>query len=325
MHLGQRGPMKSKTNDNPEVVSSVLKQELLKAAEKLPPFPAVIWKVTSLLRKMAPVKEIEAVIQYDQAIASKVLALSRSAFYARRHAVNSLRDAIVVLGDEQLTRIVMTACASRYFQSELSGYDLREGQLWKHSVATAILAERAAKYLGDKRGLTVYTAGLLHDIGKAVMSFCVKSSIDAVLILMSRKGLSLIEAERETIGMDHEQLGMMLAKRWRFPPEVTSGIGYHHCPTQAMGYEDVAAAVYVANKAATALGFGCGLENLVQSHEESVLSLIGVSPEAVPQFWSDMAGASVEIDRVVSGDGKTLEKDREYPGRNVAGDTASGY
>jgi putative nucleotidyltransferase with HDIG domain len=291
-----------------ESVSSVPKQELLQAAEKLPPFPGVIWKVTSLLRRMAPVAEVEAVIQYDQAIASKVLALSRSAFYARRHAVNSLRDAIVVLGDEQLTRIVMTACAARYFQSEISGYDLREGQLWKHSVATAILAERAAKRLGDKRGLTVYTAGLLHDIGKAVMSFYVKTSIDAVLIMMSRRGLSLLEAERETVGMDHEQLGMMLAKKWRFPPEVASGIGCHHNPTRANGDKDIAAAVYVANKAATALGFGCGLEHLVQADENSVLSLIGVSPETAPQFWSDMAEASVEIERVVLGDGRVSNK-----------------
>ena len=299
--------MKSQAKENPGVTACIPKQELLKAAEKLPPFPGVIWKVTSLLRRMAPVAEVEAVIQYDQAIASKVLALSRSAFYARRHAVNSLRDAIVVLGDEQLTRIVMTACAARYFQSEISGYDLREGQLWKHSVATAILAERAAKRLGDKRELTVYTAGLLHDIGKAVMSYYVKTAIEAVLILMSRKGLSLLEAERQIIGMDHEQLGMMLAKRWRFPPEVATGIGCHHSPSQATEHQDVAAAVYVANKAATALGFGCGLEHLVQGQDDGILALIGVDPEAAPQFWSDMAEASVEIDHVVSGDATEAE------------------
>lgn len=301
--------MKTNIEEKADAGSRVPKQELIKAAEKLPPFPAVIWKVTSLLRRMAPVPEIEAVIQYDQAIASKVLALSRSAFYARRHAVNSLRDAIVVLGDEQLTRIVMTACAARYFQSEISGYDLREGQLWKHSVATAILAERAAKQLGDKRGLTVYTAGLLHDIGKAVMSFHVKTAIDAVLILMARKGFSLLEAERETLGMDHQELGMMLAKRWRFPPEVSSGIGFHHHPTRSDAHQDVAAAVYVANKAASALGFGCGLENLVESQDAQVLDLIGVSPEATPQFWSDMAETAGEIDRVVTNNGQGGDSD----------------
>ena len=74
---------------------SVSVEEIMKAAERLPPFPTVIWEVTSLLRRMAPAREIEAVIRYDQAIAAKVLTMSCSAYYARRHAISSLRDAIL--------------------------------------------------------------------------------------------------------------------------------------------------------------------------------------------------------------------------------------
>ena len=277
-------------------------EEIIKAAENLPPFPAVIWKVTSLLRKMAPVREIEAVIQYDQSIASKVLALSRSAFYARRHDVSSLRDAVVVLGDEQLTRIVMAACAARYFESEVSGYDQREGQLWQHSVATAMLAETAARRLGSKKGLTIYTAGLLHDIGKAVLSFYVKTYLDAILVLMSRKGLSLLDAERDTLGMDHQQLGMMLAKRWRFPPEVVAGIGYHHSPERAKAHQDIATAVYVGNRTAISMGFGCGLENLVESYKDEVFGLLGIGLDKVAQFWTDIAGTTEEIKGLFSDD-----------------------
>ena len=159
----------------PEAVSSLPTEEILKAAERLPPFPAVIWKVTALLRRMAPVREIESVIKYDQAIAAKVLAMSRSAYYARRYAIGSLSDAIVALGDQQLIRVVMTACAARYFESEISGYELKEGEMWQHAVATALIAETVARRLGQKKVLTIYTAALLHDIGKAVLSFYVKT------------------------------------------------------------------------------------------------------------------------------------------------------
>jgi putative nucleotidyltransferase with HDIG domain len=281
-------------------VSTIPTEEILQAAERLPPFPAVIWKVTSLLRRMAPVGEIEAVIQFDQAIAAKVLALSRSAYYARRYAIGSLREAIVALGDQQLTRVVMTACAARYFESEISGYELREGQLWEHAVATAMLAETAARRLGEKKVLTVYTAGLLHDIGKAVLSFYVKTYLDAILVRMSRKNLSLLDAERDTLGVDHQQLGQMLAERWRFPPEVTAGIGYHHCPDKAKAHQDVAAAVYVANRTAIAMGHGCGMESLVESYEDGIFKLLGINTSMVAQFWTDMAGASDEIKGIVS-------------------------
>jgi putative nucleotidyltransferase with HDIG domain len=249
---------------------------------------------------MAPVGEIEAVIQFDQAIAAKVLALSRSAYYARRYAIGSLREAIVALGDQQLTRVVMTACAARYFESEISGYELREGQLWEHAVATAMLAETAARRLGEKKVLTVYTAGLLHDIGKAVLSFYVKTYLDAILVRMSRKNLSLLDAERDTLGVDHQQLGQMLAERWRFPPEVTAGIGYHHCPDKAKAHQDVAAAVYVANRTAIAMGHGCGMESLVESYEDGIFKLLGINTSMVAQFWTDMAGASDEIKGIVS-------------------------
>lgn len=285
-----------------EPISKIPTEEIIKAAERLPPFPAVIWKVTSLLRRMAPVSEIEAVIQYDQAIAAKVLALSRSAYYARRYAIGSLRDAIVALGDQQLTRLVMTACAARYFESEISGYELREGQLWQHSVATALLAETAARRLGEKKVLTVYTAGLLHDIGKAVLSFYVKTYLDAILIRMSRKNLTLLDAERDTLGVDHQQLGQILAKRWRFPPEVIAGIGCHHCPGKAKAHQDVAAAVYVANRTAIAMGYGCGMESLVQSYEQQIFSELGITPSMVGKFWTEMAGVCSQIEAVVSED-----------------------
>jgi putative nucleotidyltransferase with HDIG domain len=313
--------MKAQTiaEKKPKPVSTIATEEILQAAERLPPFPAVIWKVTSLLRRMAPVTEIEAVIQYDQAIAAKVLALSRSAYYARRYGIGSLREAIVALGDQQLTRVVMTACAARYFESEISGYELREGQLWRHSVATALLAETAARRLGEKKVLTVYTAGLLHDIGKAVLSFYVKTYLDAILVRMSRKNLELLDAERDTLGVDHQQLGEMLAKRWRFPPEVIAGIGYHHCPGKATAHQDVAAAVYVANRTAIAMGYGCGMESLVESYEDDIFSVLGITPGTVSNFWTDMARVCEEIEEVVSEDSAVFGGENEKGAEDAAG------
>jgi HD-like signal output (HDOD) protein len=118
------------TNFMGEPTPFIPTKEIFKAAERLPPFPGVIWKVMSLLRKQAPVKEIEKVIQVDQAIVAKVLAMGRSAFDARRYNTASLKEAIVALGKQELMRIVMATCAARYFETGLSGYESREGELW---------------------------------------------------------------------------------------------------------------------------------------------------------------------------------------------------
>jgi len=87
----------------------LLLKDILAMAERLPPFSDVVWKVMPLIRKMAPIKEIEAVIKYDQAIAARVLALSQSSFYGRRSKVSSLQDAIRVLGEHKLVQVIMTA------------------------------------------------------------------------------------------------------------------------------------------------------------------------------------------------------------------------
>ncbi|MDY6986830.1 MAG: HDOD domain-containing protein [Thermodesulfobacteriota bacterium] len=295
----------------PESTSSIPTEEIFKAAEKLPPFPGVIWKVMSLLRKQAPVKEIEEVIKVDQAIAAKVLAMSRSAFYARKYPTASLKGAIVALGEQELTRIVMAACAARYFETGLSGYESREGELWRHAVATAMISETVAKSFDKERALTVYTAALLHDIGKAVLSLYVKTYMDAIVILMSRKGFGMLEAERKTFGVDHEQLGEMIAKRWRFPEEVVVGIGFHHRPKEATSHEDIAAAVYVANRAATALGYGCGRERLVESYDHEIYGTLGITSDSVNQFCTEIADTTGEIKDLLPDNSSASRKDAD--------------
>src|SRR5208283_2505218 len=93
----------------------LLVKDIVAAAEKLPPFPDIAWKTISLVKSMAPVKEIEDIIKYDQAITAKILRLGNSAYYGRRYDVNSLNDAILLIGNKRLIQVVMAACAIRYF------------------------------------------------------------------------------------------------------------------------------------------------------------------------------------------------------------------
>lgn len=305
----------------PKAVSSLPTEEIIKAAERLPPFPRVISKVMSLLRKLAPVSEIEAVIKYDQAIAAKVLAISRSAYYARRYEIASIKDAIVAVGDQQLIQIVMAACSARYFECETSGFGLREGELWQHAVATALIAETVAHGLGRDKALTIYTAGLLHDIGKAVLSLYIETYLDAILIKMSRNGLTLLEAERNTLGVDHQQLGEMIASRWNFPSEVVTGIAYHHHPKQAKSHQEVAAAIYVADRTATAMGFGCGVESLAESYEDEIFGLIGIDAGTVGQFWTGMASARKKITQLIGDSNLSIDgndQGKETRGRQTS-------
>ncbi|HOV87131.1 MAG TPA: HDOD domain-containing protein [Syntrophobacteraceae bacterium] len=226
----------------------LLLKDILAVAERLPPFPDVAWKVIPLIRRMAPVQEIEAVIRYDQAITARVLALSQSAYYGRKQSAATLKEAVLILGAQRLVQVILVACAARYFQGRDPGCDVEERKLWEHSVATALTAEILARRLSHRKVLAVYTASLLHDIGKTVLDLYAKMYLHTSLRRMRGKGAGFLEAERNALGIDHQELGVMIARRWKFPPEVVAAIGHHHCPLKAPSDLDIASIVYAANR-----------------------------------------------------------------------------
>ncbi|MCU0587896.1 MAG: HDOD domain-containing protein [Syntrophobacteraceae bacterium] len=262
--------------------------EIIESAERLPPFPDVVWKVAPLIRKMAPLQEIESVIKYDQVIAARVLAMSQSPLYARKRAVSSLQDAIVALGDQQLLVVILTACSTRYFTGDGLGYDLRAGELWDHAIASGLMSEIVARHVGCKNILTAYTAGLLHDIGKTVLNFHVKAYFESILNEVKTQGISFIEAEQRILGIDHEQLGALIARRWRFPADVTTAIGHHHRPLEVEEHADLTALVYVVNRMVSAVGIGCGVDGFLQPNQDKVFVRLGINAQVADKFLVEL-------------------------------------
>lgn len=275
-------------------------EELIRASESLPPFPDVIWKVIPLIRRSAPVSDIEAVIQYDQAITAKLLALSQSSYYAGRYTIGTVKEAIVRLGEQQLLKVILAASANRYFKSGAAGYDLREGELWEHALATALMTEIVGAGLGWKSSLTAYTAGLLHDIGKTVLNFYVETYFNSIYKLAREQTISFIDAERQVLGIDHQQLGMVISRRWRFPQEVTFAIGHHHSPLAAAEHQNLVRLVYVANRMVSALGVGCGVDGFMQPNQDQVFSELGITTFMAEKFLADLAIALEEVRQFIT-------------------------
>ncbi len=275
-------------------------EEIIKAAEKLPPFPQVVNKIMPLIRKMASAAEIEAIIKLDPVIASRVLTMSQSPLYSRRKKIESLKDAIVSLGNRQLVEIILAACASTYFTAHASGYDLQEGELWGHAVSTALLADRIAQQIGSPHQFVAYTGGLLHDIGKTILTFFVENYFENIFKLVEEKNMTFLDAERHVLGIDHQQLGALIAKQWQFPAPVVTAIGYHHFPLQAREHEDVAAIVYVANRLVSAVGIGCGVDGFLQPNGDQVFCDLKITTKMIEVFMSDVVMALDETQQLLS-------------------------
>jgi putative nucleotidyltransferase with HDIG domain len=269
----------------------LLLKDILAMAERLPPFPDIVWKVVPLIRKMAPAKEIERIIKYDQTITARIIALCQSAYYARRHAVSSLQDAIVILGDQRLVQVIMMACAARYFHGRASKYDPSERELWQHSVETALMAEMIARHISHQKILTVYTASLLHDIGKTVLDLYAKIYLGSSLSQVREPGVQFIEAERRAYGIDHQELGEIITRRWRFPQEVVVAIGHHHCPEKARTDRTIAEIVYAADRIVTDLKRDDRTTEPFEPEKDAIFLKLGVTSHHADDFGAKLAEA----------------------------------
>jgi putative nucleotidyltransferase with HDIG domain len=221
----------------------LLVKDITTAAERLPPFPDIAWKIVSLVKSMAPVRQIEELITLDPTIAAKILRMGNSAYYGRQYGVRTVREAILLLGDKRLLQVVVAACATLYYGP---GNSPDERQLWEHSVNTALLSEIIARRVQHAAILSLYTASLLHDIGKTILNLYARIYLHSSLREI-RGESDMVRAERRALGIDHQELGGTISRNWKFPPDIVAAIEHHHDPEKAAKYEDITSLVYMAD------------------------------------------------------------------------------
>ena len=248
---------------------------ILKSIEHIPAFPATIQKVVDLLHDDDyRVADVVEVIGYDPAIAANILKISNSAYFGVRQKVRSIHDAVVYLGQQQLIRAVQTAGISKFYQRGGQGYVTRTTDLWEHAVAVAIMSQILSRRIRKREDPSLYTAALLHDIGKIILGEYVQQSFARISRRVNEGGCSFLEAEEEILGINHAQVGGWIASHWHFPAEIKEAIAHHHRP-DLLVQEDKTTVwlVYLADQACLMLGLDGGADGLAHKGLEEVMGL----------------------------------------------------
>lgn len=242
-HSGKTGEV----HESPVVLSSVVAKErrvqaILANIENLPSLPSVVMETLRLANNAdASADDFQDVIRKDQVLTARVLKLVNSPFYALRKEVQSIPQAIVVLGLKTLKSVVLAANTSKLLDGELGGYGFREGGLWQHSMACATVARmlsREAKLTGEAEE-EMFVAGLLHDVGKLVLAKHTKDVRSEFEAALTERPNELVAIEEDVIGMSHTDAGRRMAKKWGLPDSLADLIGAHHDPLAAVEDERV--------------------------------------------------------------------------------------
>jgi putative nucleotidyltransferase with HDIG domain len=224
----------------------------------------------------------------DQVLSAKVLRLVNSGFCGFRSPVNTISHATVLLGIDSLRMLLYGTTVFDLADSA------RMHGLWRHSLGTARASGVLAERLELPKHEELAVAGLLHDIGKIVITQVAPEKARAIRDLVDRSGGLQIDAEREVLGVTHLDVGGWLAQQWSLPPRLTAPVIFHNDFDPDREHAERIAVVHLADIVCRARGYGSPGDNRIPTIDRRAWQLLGVS-------MTDMAAMLVEVDKLDSG------------------------
>ncbi len=209
--------------------------------------------------------DVIRVVRSDAILTARLLRIVNSAAFNLLYPITSIERAIFQMGAQMVVGVAIADCIAELFNKSLDGYEGGKGDLWRHDLLSALAAQEVCKFSRSDLGTDLaYTGGLLHDIGKAIISDFLKKPARELLEDIDKKQLTDYRAaEQAMLGVDHAVIGYELAKFWQQPEPLQQMIRYHHSPGLANEeYRSLVYAVHLGDIIAMMAGCGTGSDTL---------------------------------------------------------------
>ena len=161
----------------------------------------------------------------DMSLSAKILKIVNSPFYGFPQRIYNLNLALVLLGSNTLKSIIITSSVFELMKDTMKG-------LWEHSLFCGLTAKYIARQInGNKQFIDedlVFSAGLLHDIGKLIIAIKFRDDFNSIIKFAEEKKLVYSEAEKEILNISHADVGYYLTKSWNYPASIYTPIRFHH-------------------------------------------------------------------------------------------------
>ncbi|MCP4672110.1 MAG: HDOD domain-containing protein, partial [Desulfobacula sp.] len=272
-----------KSQDNVNIPS---RDDILKTIDQLKPIPQTALKILRMFQTgQHDITQITHELARDQVLSGQTLKLCNSALFAGLVKFESLKDAVLLLGENMLLKTVITAAVNEYFaQTGTSGYSLCKGGLFFHAIGVATLSEKIAEKIKSSSIKSSYTAGLLHDIGKVILDQYIADRAPNFFRQLSQENEDSISAEKKILGITHCAAGAFLAKKWNFPEGLSQIIQFHHAPEKTKENIELTHIVYLANILMEKFYTGFDFEKMQTKSFENTLKYLKLTMADIPEL-----------------------------------------
>lgn len=255
-------------NQDENTATPVEGQNLGKLARLCPFSPVAISLLRLFDREDMDLKEIVRLVESDATLATETLAYVNSPLFGVRESITDLQHAIVVLGANNVKSLTTTLAMRALLKSAPKPAVVR--RLWRHSIATAVIAAELAPIYEIAPNLA-NTAGVLHDVGR--MGLLAQYGEEYARLVLSQYDDvdSILQAERATCALDHCDVGMYLGMAWKLPAVFQEVASKHH---QAKGQTGILGVIHVACAMADDMSFSAVSHRAVLPLEERVVECV---------------------------------------------------
>ncbi len=228
------------------------RREILHKSDLIPPLPDLVVRLLAVLNNQETEPEdLEKLLQNDQVLVAKMLAMVNSPFYGMNRSIRTVKDAVMVLGFRGVRSLVLATSTAKFMQRDFACYGHEPKGLWLHAACVAAGSKALARSckLGADAAEQLFVAGLLHDIGKLMLLPYVH---DNKTLAQARDRAA---AERAAIGMDHTEAGALVTAKWNLSLEIQEVLKNHHDRDESVCSPGLAV-VRLADQIAHEMGVG---------------------------------------------------------------------
>lgn len=277
-----------------------MKEQIVSKVSSFPTLPAMAGKLLNLLNDPEiPGTEIGKVVQYDPALTANLMKAANSVYLGVTTEVNSINEAVFRLGSKWIFQIAVSSLIYSNLRRPVTGYDLSGEDLWRHSIAVATMSDILSRQLNIKDVGLAFTGGLLHDIGKIIMGEFITDKFDDIYKVVEDKNVSFEEAEQEILGVDHAEIGALIAESWKFPVVLIDCIRYHHDPEKMAEPKQAVDLVHIADALCLMQGYGIGRDGINYKPCQSTIERLKLSTTIIETATSQLVSALEEVENVI--------------------------
>jgi len=200
----------------------------LEEVRDLPTLPIVALKVMGMASDPdGNLSRMVELIETDVALTGKILKTANSAYFGVPRKVGSLKTALVVIGLDEIGKLVTTVSILKMFPSysDASSFGKR---FWYHNAAVAEMTVALYDSIGLPRPSSTFAASLLHDVGRLVLYEYFRPYHQQLEDFLSKEAIPIYVAEMQLLGVDHGQIGAWLLEKWNLPVEIIDAVAQHH-------------------------------------------------------------------------------------------------